>query len=350
MFKPDIFSNRIPIYSPSSAQDKETVASLVHRNYSNIGNLSPQVLQSGGLEVNSNNFLIFCANESYILKRGWFKLQQDLKPIEQQIKLANWLRQAGSDLPVIIQSDNHSNLVIEPDSSYWFLMRYVDASFYSGLSNELHAATESMRRLFLHLKDAPPEMHLDYMIHAPNAASVDILSSLEKIKSDWHHLFSDTAKLLEKSWKHIRHDLDNVILIEPEISKSVGLAHIDLHPHNILMSKQKVSVILDLGSFATAPILSSLAFNLFKLSRQAAVSRQGNINDSDFVKQKNQAILTLVSDGLITNPHNVAQYAKVEILRRMLIIFKLNLESNSRWNHVLPIQINALKEAELLFS
>ena len=42
--------------------------------------------------------------------------------------------------------------------------------------------------------------------------------------------------------------------------------------------------------------------------------------------------------------------AKVEIMRRLLFIIRMTLEQGDcSWNHVLPVQIVALTEAEILF-
>jgi len=52
-----------------------------------------------------------------------------------------------------------------------------------------------------------------------------------------------------------------------------------------------------------------------------------------------------------TGSREAVLLVKAEIIRRILIILRLSfIEGVNDWNHVLPVQLNALDEVEVLFS
>lgn len=350
-FKPDIFSNSKPIFSIASPENNVLATATVASFYAQIGKISSSIYQNGGLEINSNNFLFYVGDCGYVLKRGKFKAEKDLTTVSTQVELAGWLLAQGLEFPEIIFSENSNSKLVVDGHYYWYLMYFIDADFFSGASYEFLNAGKSMARLFCSLAEVPKNLIVGRQILPPAQDSLDIVEATENCKKKWPLLFGESTYLLEESWGHIRDTLEETIQLESEMTESIGLCHMDLHPHNLLMQESKVSAILDFGSLVQAPIYSSIAFNLFKLARQAIVLKNGDYFDSDFINQKNIVISGFLAKELIPENADLEKYAKVEIMRRLLLILQLNIENNnSDWNHVLPIQINALKEAELSLS
>jgi len=132
----------------------------------------------------------------------------------------------------------------------------------------------------------------------------------------------------------------------------MGLCHIDMHPHNLIVRDGRVVAILDYASYLTAPVEVMIAFNVFKLLRQSAAIMGREFDKSVVANMCHRVIDVLSTAGLISkhNFERMAFLAKVEIMRRLLLIIRLTLEQGDcSWNHVLPVQIAALTEAEILF-
>ena len=350
-FKSDFFSNSKPIFSIVSPENNALVTATVASFYAQIGKISSSIYQNGGLEINSNNFLFYVGDCGYVLKRGKFKSEKDLATVSTQLELAGWLLAQGLEFPEIVFSENSNSKVVVDGHYYWYLMYFIDADFFSGTSNEFLNAGKSMARLFCSLAEVPKNLIIDYQILPPAQDSLGIVEATENCKKKWPLLFGEPSYLLEESWEHIRDTLEETIQLESEITESIGLCHMDLHPHNLLMQESKVSAILDFGSLVQAPIYSSIAFNLFKLARQTVALKNGDYLNDDFINHKNIVISSFLAKNLIPENADLGKYAKVEIMRRLLLILQLNIENNnSDWNYVLPIQINALKEAEMLLS
>lgn len=350
-FEPDIFSNSKPKFSTASSESNVLVIATLAKFYEGIGDISGVIYQSGGLEVNSNNFLFYVDNVGYLLKRGKLPLTKDFVTVETQVALASWLRVQNSEFPEIIFS-KYANAKIAVDGDhYWCLMYFIDADFFSGTSGEFLNAGKSVADLFYSLSKSPKNLTVDSQVSFPVETALAIVEAAGDCRDNWPTIFGDAFHLLERSWGNIRRVLEEVIQLETESIQPIGLCHIDLHPHNLLMKESRVAAILDIGSLMKASVYSSIAFNLFKLSRQVIVLKKTDCLNQDFTAQRDIVISHFVDNGLLPEGLDLRKYAQIEIMRRLLLILQLNIENNdSVWNHVLPVQITALSEAELIFS
>jgi len=101
-----------------------------------------------------------------------------------------------------------------------------------------------------------------------------------------------------------------------------------------------------------APREITIAFNLFKLARQAIVEKGWDYSDEHVRAQVDLIIRELIENEVFNSKlrDQMSSFAKMEIMRRLLLIIELNInENNQDWNHILPVQIQALKEANLVF-
>jgi hypothetical protein len=96
------------------------------------------------------------------------------------------------------------------------------------------------------------------------------------------------------------------------------------------------------------PIGYALAFAGLKQCRQAVcISR-----DLNSAKKIGQNYIKDIKSKLQMDDswiENFSDLALAEIMRRICIILRLNLEGNKEWNKVLPVQIAHLYEAKMLF-
>lgn len=352
MFEPDLFSDPRPTFIAASSVNSGAVLEVLAHGYPTLGAGACQVRQSGSIEVNSNNFLVEASTGRFVAKR-WPKatMEVEVAARSRQAELANWLAAEGLPFPRILPAST-GTIILERSGHDWCVMEYVEGEYFSGHGNELLEAGKTIVRLFLALARLPAELEGGHVIAPPDPASLDFMQRLKQGRNHWEAIFGASyAQLLVDSWDQISADLADIVR-PSALAPHYHSCHIDLHPHNILMRDGRLVAILDFGSFARATRAAIIPFNLFKLARQAAVARGGNVEDAGLHAQLNAVIDELVEHELLDGDMRggLAQLAKAEIMRRLLLILSLAYEKSNRdWIHVLPVQINALSEADALF-
>ena len=323
-------------------------------HYPDIGAPESRVYQSGAMEINTSNFLVRAGGCGYIVKRWPSGATPGKSTRNTQAALTNWLAQQDVRVPGIRRSAVSGDLVIELEQCCWCVMEYVEGDYFSGAGNEFLDAGIALHGLFLVLRQVPDALRILQIIQPATRQSLEMMAELERQRASWSRIFSEPyATLLSTEWSGVTAALERILELEPALKSSIGPCHIDLHPHNVLMLDGKTTAFLDFHSLMQAPSGSMIAFNLFKLARQAIVARDGNGPDADVRAQRDEIVARLETSGLIGRhaPEDLSLLAKAEIVRRLLLILRLNLETNNRdWNHVLPVQIRALKEADRVFS
>jgi len=354
MFRPDLFSDPFPRFRQAREQSVAEVVSALRTHYADIGAQAGPIYQSGALELNSSNFLVHGGDRRYIVKRWPLGEMPERKTIVLQAGLTNWLAQQGVPVPRIRPSTLSGALITEHAGRCWCVMEFVDGNYFSGGGQELLDVGLGLCRLFLSLRVAPHHLQISQTILPPDRQSMEMVADLERQRTRWPEIFGEPyAALLDESWRDVTEDHANVLDLVPVSLQSMGLCHIDLHPHNVLVSNGRTAAFLDFPSLLHAPVESIIAFNLFKLGRQAIVARRGRYLDAETHEQMEQVIVELRASGLVREDswRQLSLLAKIEIMRRLLLILQLNFEKKKRtWNHVLPVHIRALKEADIVFA
>lgn len=344
IFKPDIFSVSRQVTSVVSTEMHEEISALLGRHFQRYTNARINVSQFGGMEINSNNFLIRDGNAACVLKKFNILSEQSRQLVSHQLRLSMQLREAGLPLPVFFKPDSSDAFLFSDQESDWVLMAFVEGDFFAGGTVEHTNAVKVILDLWNTLSaiHPPPELPIIQPVGKDDAELLTSVWTINNFSAGFTGLSTtDLCNMLHQ----IEHELLTVLAISSDLMAPVSACHIDLHPHNILMKNTDVAAILDVESFQIAPTYPALAFNLFKLSRQAVVFQKMNAIQINALKSD---IHRLVEQRhVVPDLSKLNIYAKAEILRRIFIILRLNLQGNFRWNHVLPIQINALKEADL---
>jgi Ser/Thr protein kinase RdoA (MazF antagonist) len=332
MFGPDLFSDPVPKFHPAANQAAAQVVEMLAAHYPALGAASSEVRQSGAMELNSNNFLIEAGGGRLIVKR--WPLTAQHATLRTQAALAEWLARQGQPIPAPCAAASRE-LVVEHQGFGWCVMDYVDAGYFSGAGEQLGQAAAAITALFRALQSVPANLQPKRRIEHPVQ---DWRVLLEKLQRDRGALSETESALLRQEWPAVTAALADAVALAP-VLESASLCHIDLHPHNVLVSGGRVAALLDFPSLVLAPAPSMHAFNLFKLARQAMVARGAKTPPADLLRQLQGA------------PRDPARLAKAEILRRLMLILQLNVESGNRdWNHVLPVMLLALREADVLFA
>ena len=85
---------------------------MLRAHYPGLGTPSPDLRQSGAMELNSNNFLVEAGGAPYIVKR--WPSGPGSAAIAGQAALANWLGQQGHPVPAILPADTGALVVEDP--------------------------------------------------------------------------------------------------------------------------------------------------------------------------------------------------------------------------------------------
>jgi hypothetical protein len=93
----------------------------------------------------------------------------------------------------------------------------------------------------------------------------------------------------------------------------------------------------------------SLAFNTLKQCRQFLSLSKNNNSYKEVVDVYLKNLINEISLEEVSS-YDFLSLSKVEVMRRICLIFRINLlNNNSDWNHVLPIQLAHLYESDKLF-
>jgi len=345
-FKKDIFSQKTISWNKNNLIEKKEIKKIkLFLKKNNFGNLI-YVKKRLGLESNSQNFKIKINNGTYLLKK-WSKNLRT-QEINSIIRLNQDLSKIKSLVPKIIKINGYETFKI--DGERWTLYNFINAGHYSGSNNEFFNLSLELGKFFKVLKRIQKKSKSPDTFKYYNYNSKKILLKIKKIKKNWKSIFGiKLAKIIDKNFKLI----EDTYLLNSTKTNLVNvnqLAHFDLHPHNILVKKEKIISFLDIESCKRMNAGYALAFCCLKICKQTI--SENKIKDLDAAKKYVEIFRKKVSlnypDIDILFPY-FFYFSTSEVLRRILIIFNQNLKSINTWNKVLEIQIDHLKEAKILF-
>ena len=346
VFDIDFFSNNVPVWTPISGVEALLSflrgAFLDSYDFSNV-----RIHHSGAYEINSSNFKINLTGETFLLKR--WSPKSDYNTIEKTVELMAWI--AGEQLPVPSPLKfKNDRFIATWDGYLWSYFPFIEGKYFMGSLGELNEAAIITGRLTQHLSKIPQSIHPDDGPQHLTEQDDLIIQRMNGSRKSWRRIFGqDDAQLLDDKWDELRNDW--VRLKSSRLQAGpVAPVHFDLHPHNLLVDGSRITGVLDFESCKQMPIGYALAFSALKQCRQAVVYSQGQkqpeLIGRSYVKTLSEAI-----KGIEPCFPCFADLALAEVLRRLCIIFRLNLdENNNVWNKVLPIQLNHLAEAKILFN
>lgn len=302
--------------------------------------------QSDALGINSNNFRLNTARGAFVLKR-WSD-QAVPRDVQNTLAIMAWLaaRQLPVPAPVEIQP---GSFTLSTGSGRWSLFPFVEGAYFSGADDEIHAAAEATGYLMETLSRLPAAC---VPIEGPAQMTVadgELLRRVKDVSRTWEALLgAEHAELLASSWPVLMAEWDK-LSAATVISSRTQAAHFDLHPHNLLVSGGKVAAVLDFEACKVMPVGYALGFAALKQCRQAMVLRQLP-GDPRLVGAFYAEHLLRTCPGARELVTHLGDLAVAEVLRRICIILRLNLEDGEKkWNKVLAVQLGHLGEARALF-
>ena len=337
LFCPDLFSESIPSFGSLEPSTETRLSRLFEENYPNCGRLE-KITRCGEIGINSANFRIKTNESSYILKC----VSKSFDEVKPTVDLAVWLHRQGVAVPSIY-ANNIEQLITRGSNDVFYLMEEVVGSFVSGEHEDtakIRELFESLLALSSSLTYPPANIPLLPLLSADDYA---VLQDFER-KLDFAAdlLGVEAAKCLVRRWSEIRNLVVEHIADLGNNPLRTGLMHIDLHPHNIMLSKlERRAVALDLDSFRICAPEVAMGFGLFKILRQTG-TKACSISQLRSVKEE------LMSFDHALSATRYLLLARTEVLRRIIIILRLSLQGDKTWCHVLPVHLRGLNEIEVL--
>ena len=355
LFAPDIFSNPVPRFSKldDAQPEARAITNLLAGHYTSRAGAPVEILQSGGLELNSRNFRVTTGSGRMLLKRLALSVKQKAI-LENQQALVAWLKNEGAPVPAPIRSDEGTYLCKAGDGVYWMAMDFVDGHLFSGARASVANVGSAIGRFHKMLRAAPDTWPIDR--HYAHLSGDDQTLFREVLAGSAAVLqqFSDSdAGLLEENRQFLAHIWRIVLEYQDDfLAGEAGLIHIDLHPHNLLLQDDRVAAFIDLDSLMYGPLNIMLGFSAYKLLRQVVQAAAAEMVPADY-RALTADFLDSFYDEILElrkRKEDVPYFAMSEVCRRIAIIFRLTLrKKNTAWNHVLKIHIAGLREIELLF-
>jgi len=346
-FQKDIFSSGRPSWIKAEAALLEVVDQVSDYFPDDFLPLTSVPMYSSALEINSRNIKVVCKGSNLLLKR--WPYNSKIARVNELLKLMQRLPSKKLPVPSPINFKNGS-LVLDDGESLWSLYPFIEGDYFSGIKNELEAVATTTALLTLRLQELDNQNFSQFKsLHHLTDVESATLVQLEKHKDSWERFFGcDNAELLKTNWVTIKNEW-NRLSEENVFAGPVQLAHCDLHPHNILMRDNKVAAILDFDGCAKTSIGYAVAYGALKQCKQALVA-SGNAAQARKVGRTYIRIIDYYIPSSDNWTSNFYDLAITETLRRLCLIFRLNLDqSDATWNHVLPVLIAHIEEAKLLF-
>lgn len=345
IFEPDIFSNKIPKWN---RLNDIRVFNIICENIPNnfISEIS-EIYCSGTFELNSSNFKIHSKNGNNIILKKW-PVGTKKNKVDKIQTITNWLYKKKIPVPYS-GSFKENKTVFEYNNFLWSFNSFVEGDYYSGEINELESVAKITGKLAQTLINLPsnlmPESGPAHLSEYDNF----IINEISKKQKIWASYFgTKNADLLNAHWDYIYKTWEylykNKFYLGPFFA-----CHFDMHPHNLIAKQGEIIAVLDLDSCKKMPIGISLAFNALKQCRQFISNNNlpQSFESIESIYLKNLSSEFSYED--ISN-YDFLNLSKIEVIRRICLIFKLNLiDNNSDWNHILPIQLSHLYECDKLF-
>lgn len=353
LFAPDIFSRSQPQFESVSSDILSNISEVVETHFTCLGHKLISGEQLIGLEVNSNNFKVRIGPRVYAIKQ--INKQANIASCNEQLVISQNLLENDIQFPRIIKNDDGNLLSHCDDGESWILAEFIDGDYYSGKSLQFFSIARSLGKMQLALETIGDKKGLPQWASAETWFQTNkFLSELLERKSEWSTLFpASEYELMIREHDSLVKSINQVMDYTPKISYNIVPAHMDIHPHNILVTVENVPVFVDVDSIQLADKIQCLAFATYKLARQHVIY-DDIAGSHKHISMETKKFVDILAQEANINRNEVKDFplaATIEILRRIAIVTNNHINKKYRKpNTILHMQIMALREIPLLFS
>jgi Ser/Thr protein kinase RdoA (MazF antagonist) len=348
LFAEDLFSDVVPRFIPTSLATAAAVREVAIGYHAAIGEVQ-RVEQFGGSEVNSRNFRVCTTNGRYLLKH----LPSYTPERERALRLWDWLQQNGAAVARVVPNDRAGLATVQRGDA-WVLSAFIEGDFFSGAEREIGPVGDAIGSFSEILIEAPrelwPTLRWEYLTEDDGRVLEVMTAQPQDLTT---HFDGKTAHALASSWERLLRVRDELAANAKMIrSRPAQPCHGDLHPHNLLVEPAGAVYLLDFESIVLAPVSAAIGYGIYKLLRRHMVHLAGGMASTRYLGAPACSVATRISAGLgrAMDPAELRLFAYAELMRRIVLILRLNLDQrNTSWNHVLTTHIAGVREIELIF-
>ena len=146
-------------------------------------------------------------------------------------------------------------------------------------------------------------------------------------RDNWSNYFGvENVSLLNLHWDYIYSTWNNLYKNDLTCGPIVP-CHFDMHPHNLIAKDGEIVAVLDFDSCKKIPLGYSLAFNALKQCRQFLSLNKEKTSYNEVVDIYLRNLISEISLKEVSS-YDFLSLSKVEVMRRICLIFRLNLMDN----------------------
>ena len=335
LLKPDNFK---PV-SPPKKNQKFIKKNFFDGTDMNIKDL--KVLNS--LQVNSSNFFAKIDGEKVIVKL-FNNLSED--EFKRKFKIYQFLSQKKALTPKLSKIYKKKEIHNFSLKKNILFLEYIEGRYFNGSYEDLKKTSYSLKKLNKNLKEMSGDLVSELKIYPKNAEFIieKFFLLFERKSLKFNKKLSES--ILMNKENILRSNKENFLDLFKVKKEKKEIFHIDLHPHNILIQKDK-AFIIDIDSIMLTRWHIGIGFSFFKLLRQT------------MTKKRNPKILKLKLISFLKIAFNckndselwleLIKGARIEIMRRILFIFEENNKTGkSSWNDALEMQMRSLNDLKII--
>ena len=343
LFENDNFSKRGPEISNENLIDRSNILWIVNvivKNYQQSLKELKSIHLINSLNINSNNYLVKTSSKNFVVKVLSNESNASLKKMKYLSESFN-----SKEIPspkIIMNDDGYAFTKAENNTIQ--ISEFVNGRYFIGGEKDINKAAKAINNFHKACKS----LSSSYFKKIPNFPSNPrkiINTILEDLNGFAKIIGNDSATLIYENKDFLIKSIEKSSKLKNLKNNSFPM-HIDLHPHNILITKNGASVI-DLDSIHIANLSTSIGFGYFKLMRQDIANKtHTKLSKKLFLDNINKS-----NDGFEFAPNDSLSFVKKEVTRRFLYILQENIKNGfSKWNNVLKTQICGLHEIDYIFS
>ena len=344
VFTPDFFSNYKPRWNQCLPKTAKFIDNIVQLELPLYWNSNNSYFQTGSHEINSSNYKLEIegTGDALVLKK-WPE-NVNLKNVLYHNKILDFFNIEDIPSPKkMIFRDSRD--YCEFNMNFWTLQQFKEGDFFHG---DVGLFDKLISRV-LELQEKLKKIHSNENIQVGAIDfEYDVLQEFLDGNLHFEQYFQpEDLDLLKNNFSSISSAFLDVHEIALDLNQS-STCHLDLHPHNILIDNQDVTSFLDFDSVKNVNYLVAMAYFSLKVCKQACVKNR-DLNPAVIGKIFLDRLFSK-SEECRKNAKKFHVFANAEVLRRLNIILKLNVnDSNGEWNKALPVLLAHLTESEILF-
>lgn len=356
LFQPDNFSQTEILYK--EIKTPHFFSAILEKYFHNAK--VKKILEVERKEINSKNYQIIIkenSTEQRLLLRKYQALR-DSGHIDFCLRILDELYKKGVKSSRIIKTLK-GKLHTQLDDSIYSIFDFIDAHYFIPSKEGLKSAAQEVARLHLAFNqfdgDTIKQIEIlsqegETFFNKIQSCTVEDLIQIENVimrienKKDADRNLLKKMSLFKQTAEEIGKRRKNILALPKQIF------HSDLHPHNILMQKNKVAAIIDFDSLRVGGQALDVAYAIYRLGKQFFVRHGVGKETHKKARDLTNMFIESYTDikHLSKNELTLLPFLiKEEMMRKLLFVLRgIYLENNHLWAHEINKFLPAIEEID----